>query len=280
MQPQPDVLGGRRRRLQVGLDLTDLARDPSYVVRPGECVESRCQVGGVVVAGLAELRVGEPDVEHGGVARPTVDQRGQAESPGALGCVSHAESLRIGPRGHWPVRPSMHSRSRSAWPQWRAYSSIMWTTMSRTSTLVAVELDGAAEVVDALVVLLGEPDLGRQARTPPRPPPGRRRLRRSPRRGPPPCRRAAARPCPAAGAGTSCARPLPCGAPDRAATSWTAAPSAAPAARRRGRRTSARGSCGSGRGTRRAPPSRRARRCRCRAGRPRGRATCRGTCGP
>jgi len=30
-----------------------------------------------------------------------------------------------------PVSPSMHSRSRSAWPQWRAYSSIMWTRTSR-----------------------------------------------------------------------------------------------------------------------------------------------------
>src|SRR5262249_33629922 len=26
---------------------------------------------------------------------------------------------------HWPTRPSIRSRSRSAWPQWRAYSSIM-----------------------------------------------------------------------------------------------------------------------------------------------------------
>ena len=26
---------------------------------------------------------------------------------------------------YWPVRPSMHSRSRSACPQWRAYSSTM-----------------------------------------------------------------------------------------------------------------------------------------------------------
>ncbi len=26
-----------------------------------------------------------------------------------------------------PVAPSMRSRSRSAWPLWRAYSSIMWT---------------------------------------------------------------------------------------------------------------------------------------------------------
>ena len=32
------------------------------------------------------------------------------------------------------MRPSMHSRSRSAWPTWRAYSSTMCTMTSRTST--------------------------------------------------------------------------------------------------------------------------------------------------
>ena len=34
---------------------------------------------------------------------------------------------------YWPVRPSMHSRNRSAWPTWRAYSSTRWTTMLRAS---------------------------------------------------------------------------------------------------------------------------------------------------
>jgi hypothetical protein len=29
------------------------------------------------------------------------------------------------------MRPSMRSRSMSAWPQWRAYSSIMWTSTER-----------------------------------------------------------------------------------------------------------------------------------------------------
>ena len=36
-------------------------------------------------------------------------------------------------RCHWPTRPSIRSRSRSAWPQWRAYSSIMWTSTSRSA---------------------------------------------------------------------------------------------------------------------------------------------------
>ena len=33
---------------------------------------------------------------------------------------------------YWPVRPSMRSRMRSAWPQCRAYSSIRWTSSSRS----------------------------------------------------------------------------------------------------------------------------------------------------
>ena len=34
-------------------------------------------------------------------------------------------------RGYSPVSPSTDSRSRSAWPLWRAYSSIMWATIHR-----------------------------------------------------------------------------------------------------------------------------------------------------
>ncbi len=33
--------------------------------------------------------------------------------------------------GYSPVRPSRCSRTRSAWPLWRAYSSIMWVTIQR-----------------------------------------------------------------------------------------------------------------------------------------------------
>lgn len=37
------------------------------------------------------------------------------------------------PARHWPTLPSTHSRSRSAWPQCRAYSSIRCTSSSRTA---------------------------------------------------------------------------------------------------------------------------------------------------
>lgn len=40
-----------------------------------------------------------------------------------------------GRQRYCPVRPSMHSRSRSAWPACRAYSSIRWTRTSRTDTV-------------------------------------------------------------------------------------------------------------------------------------------------
>ena len=51
----------------------------------------------------------------------------------------HRADDRPGPRDdppltHRPVRPSMQSRSRSACPMWRAYSSIMWTRTSRMLT--------------------------------------------------------------------------------------------------------------------------------------------------
>ena len=36
-------------------------------------------------------------------------------------------TARLLTRRYTPVVPSMRSRSRSAWPLWRAYSSIMWT---------------------------------------------------------------------------------------------------------------------------------------------------------
>jgi addiction module HigA family antidote len=42
----------------------------------------------------------------------------------AAAVTASREDPQSTPRGYWPVRPSMHSRSRSAWPAWRAYSSI------------------------------------------------------------------------------------------------------------------------------------------------------------
>ena len=41
-------------------------------------------------------------------------------------------------RGHSPVAPSIDSRIRSAWPLWRAYSSIMWTMIQRRLNGVAL----------------------------------------------------------------------------------------------------------------------------------------------
>ena len=40
------------------------------------------------------------------------------------------------PVSYWPTRPSIRSLSRSAWPQWRAYSSIMWTRTSRSEIVL------------------------------------------------------------------------------------------------------------------------------------------------
>jgi hypothetical protein len=61
---------------------------------------------------------------------------------------------------HWPTRPSIRSRSRSAWPQWRAYSSIMWTSTSRSAMVVSVSRSHAdAELGGAGNELLREGDL-------------------------------------------------------------------------------------------------------------------------
>jgi hypothetical protein len=44
------------------------------------------------------------------------------------------------PAGYWPTRPSMRSRRRSAWPQWRAYSSIIQLITSGQIWLIAAFL--------------------------------------------------------------------------------------------------------------------------------------------
>ena len=83
--------------------------------------------------------------------------------------------LRITLTGHWPVDPSIDSRIRSAWPRWRAYSSIMCTMIHRMlsgspglrlrwPTAISVEVvrlgEDAPRAVD-LGVPQG-PDLGRR----------------------------------------------------------------------------------------------------------------------
>ena len=85
----------------------------------------------------AKLRVAsstlELDATELGVSLAAyVGEAGAAARTAAAACDGVVGGRR-GLDAHWPVRPSMHSRTRSACPQWRAYSSIMWTMMSRTS---------------------------------------------------------------------------------------------------------------------------------------------------
>ena len=73
---------------------------------------------------------------------------GERDSPGdlagderwdALLAALSSQCSTVGARlvwGYWPTRPSIRSRSRSAWPRWRAYSSIMWSITSRSATVV------------------------------------------------------------------------------------------------------------------------------------------------
>ena len=53
-----------------------------------------------------------------------------------------------GPAGQSPVAPSMRSRRRSAWPLWRAYSSIMWTSIHRSETSASPPVVVRADVVE------------------------------------------------------------------------------------------------------------------------------------
>ena len=49
----------------------------------------------------------------------------------------------IGQVGHWPVRPSAHSRRRSAWPACRAYSDQSQQAAATATTARAIALLGA-----------------------------------------------------------------------------------------------------------------------------------------
>ena len=63
VQPEPGVLGGGRRGLEVGdLDEADLPAHPAHVVRPGQRHQLGRRVAAVVVA---ESGCGEPRVEDG-----------------------------------------------------------------------------------------------------------------------------------------------------------------------------------------------------------------------
>jgi quercetin dioxygenase-like cupin family protein len=79
-----------------------------------------------------------PDTDSGHHNYSATDYRGTGRSrlPGRMivpGCVPQGWAA-IGSgtgRGYSPVAPSIDSRRRSAWPLWRAYSSIMWHKIQR-----------------------------------------------------------------------------------------------------------------------------------------------------
>ena len=130
MQPQPHVRGVRRRGGQVG----DRPRAAPPGVRrarrrrPASAVSS---AGAVAPSGrLPSAGAGNQTSRTVPAASSVARPKPQAEEV-TRSTLRKARSGRPicgrGP-GHWPVRPSMHSRSRSAWPQCRAYSSIMCTT--------------------------------------------------------------------------------------------------------------------------------------------------------
>ena len=120
MQPQPDVVGAVGSGGQVvDHDLDHLAYDVARVVlagERGELLRFDASASGSPSSGRGTRRRGR--------CPPSRGWRGRSPRPS-----SQSESRQLlyggGPTGHWPVRPSMHSRSRSAWPTWRAYSSIM-----------------------------------------------------------------------------------------------------------------------------------------------------------
>jgi hypothetical protein len=131
------------------------------------------------------------------------------------------------PQGVWvherPTRPSICSRSRSACPLWRAYSSTMWTSTARSDT-------GPSQGSSPTTSRSGaSAPTGRRRRSPPAtpprprlPPPGRPPPRRRRHRAGRGCRKSWTRPRPPSPAGTSPSRRRPCAAPAPAGTSSTA----------------------------------------------------------
>ena len=94
VQPQPDVLGGGRRRLQVrDDDAAYLPGDAAYVVGAGEGFEVGRRPAGVVRA--------HRGAGCGNQTSSTVPSSVTVAMPSpqaCVGCVSHVERLRIGPR--------------------------------------------------------------------------------------------------------------------------------------------------------------------------------------
>ncbi|GGT85067.1 hypothetical protein GCM10010289_00780 [Streptomyces violascens] len=111
--------------------LPELVRDeegPAEVLPGSPCTGWTWQVAGPAaetrgVGGPGGGAARAPPRGKGSLVAARVDSsvaNGQCVHPGVAGSTLSA-------RRYTPVVPSMRSRSRSAWPLWRAYSSIMWT---------------------------------------------------------------------------------------------------------------------------------------------------------
>ena len=83
-----------------------------------------------IMRAIAELLPPEAHVRH----VPTPDELAATYPPGYKGDPEHRDSAPARHRltGQSPTAPSIDWRSRSACPQWRAYSSIMWTSIHRS----------------------------------------------------------------------------------------------------------------------------------------------------
>ena len=164
MQPQPDVLGRGRRGLQVG-DLDQAApRGSRRGPRRAPCEAAQLGRRARVRRLVAERRRGN----HTSRTVPEESRVARPKPQAVAGGVESRDAVRR-EDGYWPVRPSMHSRSRSAWPQCRAYSSIRWTTTSRISRSPSSCCRGVHRV--ARLELLGRrrPRPATPSRPPPRP---------------------------------------------------------------------------------------------------------------
>ena len=181
----------------------------------------------------------DAEADHEPHRRQPVDRLGPAAvrwlaAPAAGDLIRAAAlSARL---AYWPSRPSIRSRSRSAWPLCRAYSSTMCTSSSRSEMRAIVVRPTKSSPVCS-VNRSANATSSRHAAQPPRRPPDRPPHHRNHRPAGPRSGNAWARPARRTGAGTRCAPPRPYAVPVPAATSWRAPPRAGPTARGSARRT-------------------------------------------
>ena len=174
---------------------------------------------------------------------------------------------------NWPTRPSMRSRSRSACPLWRAYSSIMCTSSSRSETGSPSEslptkprswsrVNRSAKAISSRHASCASATTAGSATAPLKSASGSAsvwyRLGTSS-----PANRRRNQPVP----------PRPCAGPGRAATWWRVPQPSAPVAGHPARRTSAAASAAGSAGTRSASPAHHRAAGRLRAGQSRDRGT-------